>query len=188
MALCRDNPAWAAKYILGKGDFELLPFQAAILDILWNKTFPLLILTRGGGKSFILAVYATLRAILDQNSKEGSKIVIVSASFRQSKVVMEYIERFWRMSPILQAACDNPEGMKKHNDKWEFRFGNSTIVALPLGDGQTIRGIRATHVLADEFGSIPQDIFEVVVRGFAAVSQSPVDKVRYIHKINKLIK
>ena len=186
--LCRTNLGWGAKYIIGKGDFELLPFQCVILDILWNKTFPILLMTRGGGKSMMLAVYAIMRAVLDQNSHAGSRIVIVGASFRQSKIVMEYIEQFWKMSPLLQAACDNVEGMKKHNDKWEFCFGKSNIIALPLGDGRRIRGIRATHVLSDEFASIPQEIFDIVVRGFAAVSQNPVEKVRTLHTRKRLIK
>jgi hypothetical protein len=49
--------------------------------------------------------------------------------------------------------------------------GDSIIVALPLGDGTKIRGQRANIIIADEFASIPKDIFETVVRGFAAVAR-----------------
>ncbi len=184
--LCRQNLGFAAKYIIGKGDFELLPFQCAIMDTLWHKTFPLMVASRGAGKSTLLAVYAILRAVLDQSSESGQKIIIISASFRQSKLIMETIDTFYQRSPLLQAA--SPDGLSRHNDRWQFKFGNSTITALPLGDGQKIRGLRATTILCDEFASIPEEIFNVVVRGFAAVSANPVDRIRSIYEKRKLIK
>jgi hypothetical protein len=176
--LCRMNLGWAAKTIIGKGDFELLPIQTVILDTLWNKTFPILLMTRGGGKTFILAVYALLRAVLDQTSTWGHKIIIIGASFRQSKNVMEYIETLYNMSPLLRACSTNWKGIKKNNDNWKIQIGNSQIIALPLGDGQRIRGMRASIILCDEFASVPEEIFNIVVRGFAAVASNPVQKVR----------
>jgi len=47
-----------------------------------------------------------------------------------------------------------------------------------LGDGSKIRGQRANDIIADEFASIPRDIFENVVAGFAAVAASPIEKVK----------
>jgi len=176
--LCRMNLGWAARAIIGKGEFELLPIQTVILDTLWNKTFPILLMTRGGGKTFMLAVYALLRAVLDQTSTWGHQIVIIGASFRQSKNVMEYVENLYNMSPLLVACSKEWKGIKKNNDKWEIKIGNSSITALPLGDGQRIRGMRASIILCDEFAAVPEEIFNVVVRGFAAVSSNPVQKVR----------
>jgi len=186
--LCRTNLGFAAHAIIGSGDFELLPFQSVILDTLWNKTFPILLMTRGGGKTTMLAVYAILRAILDQSAARGSKVVVTAASFRQSKEVMRNIETLYKRSPLLQECSAFVGGLKKNNDKWEFQFGNSTITALPLGDGQKIRGIRATSILCDEFGSVPEEVFNVVVRGFAAVSANPVDAVRKKYRRAKLLK
>jgi hypothetical protein len=185
--LCRTNLGFAARTIIGNGDFELLPFQAVILETLWDKTFPLLLMTRGGGKTTMLAIYAILRAILDQSSSRGSKIVVTAASFRQSKEVMRNIDALYRRSPLLQECSTFLGGLKKNNDKWEFQFGNSTITALPLGDGQKIRGIRATSILCDEFGSVPEEVFNVVVRGFAAVSANPVEAVRRKYRRNKML-
>jgi len=51
---------------------QLLPFQQVMLDMLWNKKFPMILATRGAGKTFMLAVYALLKALL----VPGSKIVI----------------------------------------------------------------------------------------------------------------
>jgi hypothetical protein len=45
-----------------------------------------------------------------------------------------------------------------------------------------------TDILCDEYASIPEEIFQVVVRGFAAVSADPIEKARQIHMENQLIK
>jgi hypothetical protein len=186
ISILKSNLGWAAKCLIGKGDFELLPFQVATLETLWEKKFPILLMSRGLGKSFLLAVYATLRACLEQSSTAGSKIVLVSASFRQTKILMETIESLIRRSPIIHACCENQDIILKSNDMWTIKIGMSTITALPLGDGQRIRGIRATDILADEFAAIPQEIFDVVVQGFASVNQNPVEKVRTLWNRKKL--
>jgi hypothetical protein len=76
---------WTVKQLL---NIDLLPEQVVILQELWSKSFPMYIASRGFGKSFLLAVYATLRCLL----VPGSKIVIVGAAFRQSKVIFEYMD------------------------------------------------------------------------------------------------
>jgi hypothetical protein len=58
------------------------------------------------------------------------------------------------------------------------RINRGVITFLPLGDGQKIRGQRANDIVADEFASIPREIFENVVAGFAAVASSPIEKVK----------
>jgi len=177
-AICLENLTWAAYHLLmWRGQpLQLAPFQSVILETLWGKTFPILLMTRGGGKTFMLAVYAVLRAMLTP----GSKIVIVAASFRQSKLVFEYIEQLYNYSPIFRAACSRaPE---KPSDSRKLTCGYSTIQALPLGNGEKIRGIRATHILTDEFASIPPEIFQVVVRGFAAVAANPIEAAKQTHK------
>lgn len=157
-------------------NIDLLPFQGVILKELWTKTFPMLVATRGGGKSWILSLYAMLRALFDQ----GSKVVIVGAAFRQSKLLFEYMETFWRQAPMLQniVGWGKHQGPKRDVDRCTFYVGDSVVHAIPLGDGTKIRGLRATHTIADEFASIPQEVFETVVGGFSAVSLNPVLNVK----------
>ena len=71
---------WTVKKLL---NVEQLPEQVVILQELWNRAFPMYIASRGFGKSFLLAVYAVLKCTLIP----GTKIVIVGAAFRQSKVI-----------------------------------------------------------------------------------------------------
>jgi len=153
---------------------QLLPSQALVLNEIWNRKFPMLIASRGFGKSFMLSLYAILRGLI----LPRRKIVVVGAAFRQSKVLFEYMETIWRNSPMLRDICDSDSGPRRDTDRCVMRLNESTITCLPLGDGQKIRGQRANDIISDEFASIPRDIFENVVAGFAAVSADPVANVK----------
>ena len=181
--ICYQNLTFAVFNIMKweDGPLELAPFQSVILRTLWDKTFPILLMTRGGGKTFMLAVYSLLRAIM----VPSSKIVIVAASFRQSKLVFDYIERIYNYSPIVQAAVTR---ISRPNDAREMIIGDSSIRAIPLGNGEKIRGVRATDIVCDEYASIPEEIFQVVVRGFAAVAAHPIEQARQIYLETQLIK
>ena len=88
------------------------------------------------------------------------------------------METIWRNSPMLRDICDGDSGPRRDTDRCTLRLNDSTVTCLPLGDGQKIRGQRANDIIADEFASIPREIFENVVAGFAAVSADPVENVR----------
>lgn len=170
-----DYIGWTAKIILG---LDLFPIQIAMLQTMWNTPFPMIIACRGGSKSFMLAVYAVLRAILDP----GTKIVIVGAGLRQARLVFNYIDTIWGNSPMLRSIVGGGKkaGPRQNVDLCYFRVGESIIYALPMGDGTKIRGFRANVVIADEFASIPEDVFDIVVRGFAATAKTPVEEARKI--------
>jgi hypothetical protein len=155
-------------------NIQILPSQALILHELWNRKFPMLIASRGFGKSFMLSLYSMLRALLLPNRK----VVVVGAAFRQSKVLFEYMETIWNNSPILRDICDSNSGPRRDVDRCVMRINDSRVTCLPLGDGQKIRGQRANDIISDEFASIPRDIFETVVAGFAAVSSDPIENVK----------
>lgn len=156
-------------------DIELHPIQVAILQEFWVRPFPMYIASRGFGKSFLMALYCTLRCVL----VPGTKIVVVGAAFRQSKIIFEYMETLWRNSPILRSIfSSNDDGPRRDVDRCTMRLGESWTIAVPMGDGSKIRGLRAHIIIADEFASISPDIYETVVSGFAAVSASPIQNVK----------
>ncbi len=178
------NPKYlgfAAKVLL---NIELLPVQIAVLRELWIRPFPMFVASRGFGKSWLMSVYAMLKCALIPETK----VVIVGAAFRQSKIIFEYMETLWRNAPILRSICDSNSGPRRDVDRCTIRINNSWAIAVPLGDGQKIRGLRAHTIIADEFASIPPDIYETVVAGFAAVSASPVQNVKEAAKREKLKK
>ena len=162
---------WTVKTLMG---VDLLPVQTCVLRELWNRPFPMYIASRGFGKSFLLAVYSILKCILIP----GTKIVIVGAAFRQSKVIFEYMDTIWRSAPILQSICSDASGPRRDVDRCTMKVNDSWAMAVPLGDGNKIRGLRAHTIIADEFNSIPTHIYETVVAGFAAVSSNPTQNVK----------
>ena len=164
--------AFTAKMLF---NIELHPIQVAILEEFWNRPFPMFIASRGFGKSFLLALYATLKCIF----VPATKIVIVGSAFRQSKIIFEYMENLWRNSPILRSIFSgNDDGPRRDVDRCTMRLGDSWAIAIPLGTGDKIRGLRAHIIIADEFASISPEIYETVVAGFAAVSASPIQNVK----------
>ncbi len=161
---------------------KLEAFQQVMLDMLWNKKFPMILATRGAGKTFMLALYSLLRALL----VPGSKIVIVGAGFRQAKLVFKYIEQLYESSPLIKEAISHWGGPKYGSDAATLRVGLSSIQAIPIGDGEKIRGLRATVLIADEFASIPEDIFDIVIEPFTAVHMNPAERAAQKRFVNRL--
>ncbi len=169
--LCNEHysPEFGVKYLLG---MNLYPYQmAAIRAILMHK-FPLLLLTRGGAKTFLLAVTSTYMAIMNP----GIRIILVSASFRQSKLIFSEIKRIYDRSSLLRLMSDTEPVTS--TDRCHYQVNKSTITALPLGQGDKIRGERANITFVDEFDSVPIEVFDVVVRGFSAVAADPWQKTK----------
>jgi hypothetical protein len=176
-----DYLHFTVRVILG---IELPPYQVVILDTLWRKKMPMLIGSRGAAKSFILAVYALMRMVLNP----GCKIVIVGSGLRQARQVFDYMSWIWERAPVLRdiSGRGKTTGPRREVDRFQFEVGDSVCVAIPLGDGTKIRGLRANYIIADEFASIPEEIFNLVVQGFAIVAKEPVQKIKEAATIRKL--
>lgn len=141
---------------------NLLPFQCVIIQELWNRKFPMLIATRGGSKSFCLAVYAMLRALL----LPERKIVVVGAAFRQSKLIYEYCSQIWNNAPLLRdalSAYSGFQGPKGGTDSVYMYLGGSKITFIPVGclhpDSliTTKNGIKTIKQLKDNFSTVYGD-------------------------------
>lgn len=122
--------------------------------------------------TFLLAIYALIHSILFP----GTKVVLISASFRQSKQIFQAIKVIYDKAPLLRAMSSDPPSTSI--DRCQFYVGGSSIIALPLGQGDKIRGERGHVILVDEFDSIPSEIFDVVVRGFGATQADPWEKTK----------
>ena len=169
------NPKYLAATCKILFNIELHPIQAAILQEFWVRPFPMFVASRGFGKSFLMSLYCILKCTF----VPGTKIVVVGSAFRQSKIIFEYMETIWRNSPILRSIFNgNDDGPRRDVDRCTIRLGDSWTIAVPMGDGSKIRGLRAHIIIADEFASISPDIYETVVSGFAAVSASPIQNVK----------
>lgn len=138
--------------------------------------------------SWCLALYAMLRALFHQ----GCKIVVVGAAFRQSKIIFEFMENFWRNAPIFRQIIESTgsvrSGPRRDIDRCTFVIGESEVTAIPIGTGDKIRGLRANYILADEFQSLAQEVFEVVIKGFASVASRPDERVKNFARIEVMRK
>jgi hypothetical protein len=143
--------------------------------------------------TFMLGVHALLRSILIP----GEEILVVGKAFRQSKKVFEYIEKLYNNSPVLQEAING--SLKKYNtkrkdaishgsDRYEMYIGLSRIIALPIGDGESIRGQRATTLLVDEFASVNEEILEIVITPFLSVAKNPQERAEMTSLLSRLKK
>jgi len=175
-----DYLGYTAWVILG---MKIPPFQQLILRELWTRPFPMLIGSRGLSKTTCLALYSLLRCLLYPDYK----IVVAGASFRQSKMIFEYVENMFHTSPVLRSMCRQKDGAVRNADKWEFHINDSLITAIPIGPtGDKVRGLRANSVICDEFSSHTPQIVEEVLFGFGVVSSTPVEKLINIARREKM--
>ena len=161
------SPAFGIKYIM---NVNLLDHQLSMMLAMLKFKFPMLLLSRGAGKTMMLAIYAVYHAVMFP----GTRIILVSASFRQAKLIFNEIKTIYDNAPILRQLSNHEPRIG--NDSCKYQVCNSTITALPLGKGDKIRGERGHVILADEFDSIDPEIFDTVIRGFGATQSDPWQK------------
>lgn len=167
-----ENPDKAATYLIVRNDkpLRLAVHQRLIIKGLWNHQFNLLILTRGGGKTFLLALYCVLKAML----LPREKCVVASSSYRQAQFTFDEVIKFYEESPLLRQATT--KAPTKGPNSCEFHLENgSKIIAYPLGDGSKLRGARANTLVMDEVAQIPSDIINLVILPMMNTRQDPFD-------------
>ena len=181
----RNDPVMAAYDLLR---VDLAPIQRIILRDMWFKNFTISVVTRGGGKTFLLGVNAALHCLL----YPGYRVGLISSSFRQSKYIFSEVEKLYTRSSILREACEKRP--VRGSDLCYLKFkgtdnsNSSYIEALPLGvDGAKIRGSRFYLIEIDELAQVPPQIIDMVIRPFGAVTLEPMERVRYMEKMMKLI-
>jgi len=138
--------------------------------------------SRGMSKSFSTAVYAILDAILHQ----GVHIGIISKSFRQAKMIFNKIEEI-SLSPKAELLAQAITRVSKSNDQWTMEIGRSRITALPLGDGEKLRGFRFQRMIIDELLLMPEKVLNEVIMPFLSVVENPTERQEIFDLETKLI-
>jgi hypothetical protein len=138
--------------------------------------------SRGMSKSYTTGIFAILDAILNQ----GIEIGIMSRSFRQSKMIFKKIEDIAaKPEAYLLKQCITH--VSKNNDEWLMEIGKSRIRALPLGDGEKLRGFRFHRIIIDEFLLMPERIYNEVIVPFLSVVQNPTQREELYNLETQLI-
>jgi hypothetical protein len=154
---------------------KIFPIQELLLKALFKRNFSLLVMSRGGSKSFIASVFCFLYVLFNP----GTKILLSSANFRSSRKIFTDMQKMI-LSPagkLLQHAFGTKaeKQYKMQNDvyEWVITFPNgalSSIVALPLSE--KIRGYRANILILDEFLLLSNEFIEAVLMPFLT---APID-------------
>lgn len=164
----RENPSFTCELLSG---VSLFPFQHMAIKSMMETDYFLGIWSRGLSKSFTTGIFAAMDAILNQ----GVQIGIISKSFRQSRMIFNKIEEISK-SPKAAFLSQCITRVSKSNDQWVMELGRSKIIALPLGDGEKLRGFRFQRMIIDELLLMPEKIINEVILPFLAVVENPTER------------
>lgn len=163
VAYWRANPHRFAEEVL---NVRLRLFQKFVLWAMNFSTKTTLITCRGLGKTFLTALFCTIRCIL----YPGTIIVVASKTRKQSNEVIGKVKDILMPnSPILQTEISDIL-MNQYNSTITFR-NSSKIVVCTANDNA--RGLRCHILLVDEFRMVSSQIYNTVLRKFLNVNRQP---------------
>tara|TARA_E500000318_G_scaffold90735_2_gene88785 strand:- start:5642 stop:7492 length:1851 start_codon:yes stop_codon:yes gene_type:complete len=176
----KENVTFTTQLLTG---IELFPFQHMAVKAMMENDYFLGIWSRGMSKSFSTGIFALLDAMLNQ----GVHIGIISKSFRQSKMIFRKIEDIAqdKKAELFQQCIGK---VTKSNDEWSMQIGKSRITALPLGDGEKLRGFRFQRIIIDELLLMPEKVLNEVIMPFLAVVENPTERQRIKDAEDAMIK
>jgi hypothetical protein len=175
----RENITFSTNLISG---VDLFPFQHMAIKAMFESDYFLGIWSRGMSKSWTTGVFAFMDAIMNQ----GVDIGILSKSFRQAKMIFKKIEDI-AAKPEAKYLANCITRLSKQNDEWVMEIGNSSIRALPLGDGSKLRGFRFHRIIIDEMLLMPERVYNEVIVPFLSVVQNPKEREDMYNLETKLI-
>lgn len=169
----KKHPVAASEDLCNK---ELASFQKIVIDLAFKNKFTYFIACRGAGKTFLLALYSVLKAILYPKST----IILTAGVFRQAKRAFDEAEtHIIDESKFLKKFCSK---ISHYTDQYTIYWKNkSKIVAIPLGksskEGEGAAGFHG-HLVIDELWRVPEDTFDLILFPFLGTSKDPIKRMR----------
>jgi hypothetical protein len=164
----RNNIAFTSELFLG---VKLFPFQAMAIKGMMVSDYSMFVFSRGMSKTYSTAVYVLLECLLNPSANIG----VIAGTFRQSKMIFQKMEDILG-KPEAKLAKECGVKITKGTDQWTIKIGGSRAVALPLANGERLRGFRFNRIVLDEFLTIPEKIFNEVILPFLGVVENPVER------------
>jgi len=153
----RLHPIQAVKDIFG---IDLIWLQRITFRQMWFKRYCLLNMSRGVGKTFLIAIFSILRAMLYPKERIG----VIAPVFRQAGYVFDEIELLMLRSPYFVSSTVKGQ-LSRSMSAFSVKFYNGSMVeALPLGDGTKVRGRRYSIGVLDEYAQLDDSIIKLVIR------------------------
>lgn len=165
VAFFRKNPHEFARQYL---HLDLRLFQKIMLIMMNYCVTFVMIGARGIGKTFIVAIFCVIRAVL----YPGSKIVIASGTRGQSMQVFDKILLELKPnSPELAAEIDEKQ-TKINGTNAQIVFKNGSYIKIVTAS-DSARGNRATLLIIDEFRMVSKDVIDTILRKFLTQRRMP---------------
>ncbi|MEX3625197.1 terminase large subunit domain-containing protein [Viridibacillus arvi] len=180
-AFYRSNPHRFANDYLG---VKLFLYQKLLLWAMNKYAFFMYIAARGQGKSYIIAIYCVIRAIL----YPSSNIVLASGTKGQARLIItEKIFALKNNSKNVEREIK--EFKTSANECYVVFWNGSKITAVTSGD--SARGYRANILIVDEFRLITKETIDQILRPFLNVQRIPPylsnPKYQHLQEENKEI-
>lgn len=151
----------------------LFAFQRLMMQEAYRRQFLWIQMMRGGSKSYTIARFMLDYALMH----EDVPTVITAPTFRQALLVFDYaldiIKRCARnenTSIRLQDELASDPVRNTTESMIRLRNGSS-IRALPMGNGEKIRGVRGGLLVVDEFYQINEEMYQLHIKPFVGVKQ-----------------
>lgn len=180
-AYYRANPHKFAIEYLG---VKLFLYQIILLWAMNKYSFFMYVASRGQGKSYLIAIYCVIRAILYPNTN----IVIASSTKGQARLIItEKIFSLKNNSKNLEREIK--EFRTGLNECYVVFWNGSKIQASTSSD--SARGLRCNILIVDEFRLVPKDTIDKILRPFLNVNRTPPylsnPKYKHLQEENKEI-
>lgn len=175
----RNNISYSSELFLG---VKLFPFQALAIKGMMISDYSMFVFSRGMSKTFSTAIYILLECLLSPNARIG----VIAGSFRQAKLIFQKMEDIIG-KPDAKLAKDCGFKLTKGTDMWTMELGTSRAIALPLANGERLRGFRFNRIVLDEFITIPEKIFTEVILPFLGVIENPIEREELHNLENEMI-
>lgn len=161
--------------------FKLFPDQLINLKGSLTRNFTMWIHGRGLGKSFSAGALTLLQGLLYPNSQ----ILIAGPTFRHTRNVWNYIEKFCnrKESQLIAQAMGHKS---KLNDGYSWEINDGMFMAIPLS-GDRIRGFRSNFLIVDEFLLMTEDMVERVLIPFLIAPQDLKERQQITEKEDELV-
>lgn len=157
-------------------ELDLFLYQKIVLHFMGKSNLAVIIASRGISKSFMIAIYACCKAILEPNSI----IVIASATRNQAMLILkEKIQNeLCTMSPNLAREIKTIK-VSQNDGIVEFHNGSRILIVTA---SQNSRGYRSNCNIYEESRMIDEEILNSVLSPFLISRQAPyLKKPEYEH-------
>ena len=159
----RANPHRFAKDYL---NIVLDKFQQIILCMMMRNSNAIYLASRGGGKSFLIAVFCCIQCILFP----GSRICLASRTRKQATEILDKIkDSLMQNSANLRMEIRDVQ-INQANAYAEFKNGSKIVVVTA---GENARHNRATVLVVDEFRMVDKNTIDTVLRKFLTSQREP---------------